>query len=196
MMREHPGMVLKAALIFAANNAVGYMVIAFMGSYATKALKLPQQQVFIAVIIASISWAALTLWSGSLSDRIGRRQAFTLGYISLFVLIVPVWLLIDTGRIFWFGVALLLLIPGLALSYGPQSAMYAELFPRSIRFSGVSVGYALGSILGGAFAPMIAQLLLDKTGHSWSIGIYLMVLLAISTIATLSAPKDLHTREL
>ncbi|WP_273351516.1 MFS transporter [Corynebacterium resistens] len=196
MMREHPGMVLKAALIFAANNAVGYMVIAFMGSYATKALKLPQQQVFIAVIIASISWAALTLWSGSLSDRIGRRQAFTLGYISLFVLIVPVWILIDTGRIFWFGVALLLLIPGLALSYGPQSAMYAELFPRSIRFSGVSVGYALGSILGGAFAPMIAQLLLDKTGHSWSIGIYLMVLLAISTIATLSAPKDLHTREL
>ena len=112
------------------------------------------------------------------------------------MLIVPVWLLIDTGRIFWFGVALLLLIPGLALSYGPQSAMYAELFPRSIRFSGVSVGYALGSILGGAFAPMIAQLLLDKTGHSWSIGIYLMVLLAISTIATLSAPKDLHTREL
>lgn len=196
MLREHPGMVLKAALIFAANNAVGYMVIAFMGSYATKALKLPQQQVFIAVIIASITWAALTLWAGSLSDRIGRRQAFTLGYISLFILIVPVWLLVDTGNILGFGIGLLLLIPGLALSYGPQSAMYAEFFPRSIRFSGVSVSYALGSILGGAFAPMIAQLLLDKSGHTWTIGIYLMVLLAISTAATLSAPKDLHTREL
>ena len=196
MLREHPGMVLKAALIFAANNAVGYMVIAFMGSYATKALKLPQQQVFIAVIIASITWAALTLWAGSLSDRIGRRQAFTLGYISLFILIVPVWLLVDTGNILGFGIGLLLLIPGLALSYGPQSAMYAEFFPRSIRFSGVSVSYALGSILGGAFAPMIAQLLLDKSGHTWTIGIYLMVLLAISTAATLSAAKDLHTREL
>ncbi|KGM18832.1 MFS transporter [Corynebacterium auriscanis] len=196
MMREHPGLVVKAALIFAANNAIGYMVIAFMGSYAAKTLKLPQQQVFIAVIVASLLWAALTLWSGALSDKIGRRQAFTLGYISLFVLIVPVWLLIDTGKIVWFTVGILLLIPGLALSYGPQSAMYAELFPRSIRFSGVSVGYALGSVLGGAFAPMIAQLLLDKTGHAWSIGIYLMVLLAISTAATLTAPKDLHTREL
>lgn len=196
MLRQHPLLVLKAALIFAANNAVGYMVIAFMGSYATKALKMPQQQVFIAVIIASVAWALLTLWSGAFSDKIGRRQAFMVGYISLFILIVPVWLMVDTGKISLFAIGLLLLIPGLALSYGPQSAMYAELFPRSIRFSGVSVSYALGSILGGAFSPMIAQLLLDKTGSSWSIGVYLMILMAISMVATLRIPKDLHTREL
>ena len=196
LLRNHFPLVFKAALIFAANNAFGYMVIAFFGSYAAKQLGMNQTHIFLAVILAAIAWTALTLWSGSLSDRIGRRQAFMIGYALLFVLAIPVWFLIDTANIFWFGVALLALIPGLALSYGPQSAMYAELFPRSIRFSGVSVGYALGSILGGAFAPMIAQLILGKTGATWTIGIYLMVLCVLSMIALAMTPKDLHRREL
>lgn len=196
LLRNHFPLVFKAALIFAANNAFGYMVIAFFGSYAAKQLGMNQTHIFLAVILAAIAWTALTLWSGSLSDRVGRRQAFMIGYAMLFVLAIPVWFLIDTANIFWFGVALLALIPGLALSYGPQSAMYAELFPRSIRFSGVSVGYALGSILGGAFAPMIAQLILGKTGATWTIGIYLMVLCVLSMIALAMTPKDLHRREL
>jgi MFS family permease len=61
-----------------------------------------------------------------------------------------------------------------------MSAMYAEMFPANVRYSGISIGYALGAILGGAFAPLIAQLLLDETGWSPSIGIYIMVLAAIS----------------
>ena len=172
------------------------MIIAFMGSYAAKKLGLPQTEVFLAVIIAAILWAILTFWSGSLSDKIGRTQTFAIGYILLFVLTIPVWMLIDRANIWMFGLALLLFVPGLALSYGPQSAMYAEMFPRSVRFSGVSVGYALGAILGGAFAPMIAELLLESYGGTWAIGIYLMALCAISLIALAVTPSDLHKREL
>ena len=53
LLRTHTGTVLKAAFIFAANNACGYMIIAFMGSYAAKKLGLPQTEVFLAVIIAA-----------------------------------------------------------------------------------------------------------------------------------------------
>ena len=38
-----------------------------------------------------------------------------------------------------------------------MSAMYAEMFPANVRYSGIGIGYALGAILGGAFAPMIAE---------------------------------------
>ena len=48
---------------------------------------------------------------------------------------------------------LIILTVGLGLTYGPQAALYTELFPASIRFSGVSISYAIGAILGGAFAP-------------------------------------------
>ena len=53
---------------------------------------------------------------------------------------------------------------GLGLSYGPMSAMYAEMFPANVRYSGISIGYAFGAILGGAFAATIAEALLQGTG--------------------------------
>ena len=71
-------------------------------------------------------------------------------------------------------VALIFLTVGLGLTYGAQSAMYAELYPASVRASGVSISYAIGSILGGAFAPMIAASLVDATGTTVAVTIYLV----------------------
>ena len=82
-----------------------------------------------------------------------------------------------------------MLTVGLGLSYGPQAALFAELFPAKIRYSGVAVSYALGAVLGGAFAPMIAQWIIGTTGQSWRIGIYIAVLSLISLIAV-STVKD------
>src|SRR3546814_5797256 len=79
------------------------------------------------------------------------------------------WFLIDTANIVWYFVALFVMTFGLGLSYGPQAALYAEMFPANVRYSGVSIGYALGAILGGAFAPMIAEALFGATGMSWTI---------------------------
>jgi MFS family permease len=88
---------------------------------------------------------------------------------------------------------------GLGLSYGPQAALYAELFPARVRYSGVSVCYALGAILGGAFAPAIAQWIIGTYGESWRVGVYIMVLAIISFAAVTSFkdPKgvDLHVRD-
>ena len=63
--------------------------------------------------------------------------------------------------------------------------MYAEMFPAHIRYSGISIGYAIGAILGGAFAATVAQILLEATGNSISIAIYIMVLTVISVAAVL-----------
>jgi MFS family permease len=71
---------------------------------------------------------------------------------------------------------------GLGLSYGPMSAMYAEMFPANVRYSGIGIGYALGAILGGAFAALISEALLIATGWSGSISLYIMALCAISFI--------------
>ena len=96
---------------------------------------------------------------------------------------IPMWFLIDTGNIYLYFVALLVMTVGLGLSYGPQAALYAEMFPADIRYSGVSIGYAIGAILGGAFAPMIAELVFGKTGQSWTVGLYIVVVCIISLVA-------------
>src|SRR5699024_7302630 len=69
-----------------------------------------------------------------------------------------------------------LLAIGLGMTYGPQAVWYAELFPASVRYSGVSIAYALGAIVGGAFAPTIAELLMSSFATTWSIVVYLLVM--------------------
>ncbi|GAA1362532.1 MFS transporter [Arthrobacter rhombi] len=181
--------VILTALIFIANNAAGYLVIAFFATYASKTLGMERGPVLLATMLSAFGWLIFTLYGGILSDKIGRVRTFQIGYALVALWAVPMWFLIDTANIFWYFVALFVLTIGLGLSYGPQSALYAEMFPARVRYSGVSIGYALGAILGGAFAPLIAALLLEKTGHSWSIGIYIVVISIIS-LAAVSFVKE------
>ena len=188
--------VILAALIFIANNAAGYLLIAFFSAYATRpvetgGLGLERPPVLLATTLASFGWLGFTLYGGILSDRIGRVRTFQIGYALIAIWAIPMWFLIDTGDIVMYFLALFLLTVGLGLSYGPQAALYAEMFPADIRYSGVSIGYAIGAILGGAFAPMIAQLVFDKTGVSWSIGVYILAVTIVSFIAvSLVKSKD------
>ena len=78
---------------------------------------------------------------------------------------------------------------GLGLVIGPLSAHYTEIFPAEVRFSGVSIAYALGAIIGGAFAPTIAHALVETTGTTAAVTVYLQIMVAISLVATL-AVKD------
>ncbi|MGO3362359.1 MAG: MFS transporter [Corynebacterium sp.] len=197
LFKHHWRRVLLAAFIFAGNNAAGYMIIAFFSSYATSdSIGMERSDTLIATLIGGISWLVLTLWSGSISDRIGRRQTFVIGYALLAVWAIPMWFFVDKGELLWLVLAVVVLTVGLAPSYAPQSALYAEMFPAKVRYSGTSIGYALGSILGGAFAPMIAQLLLDNTGNSWTIGVYLAAMAVISGVAVWLVPKSVEKSDL
>ncbi|MGO1828235.1 MAG: MFS transporter, partial [Candidatus Corynebacterium faecigallinarum] len=147
-------------------------------------------------LIGGVSWLVLTLWSGKISDKIGRRETFMIGYAIIAVWAIPMWFFVDKGELLWLVLVVVVLTVGLAPSYAPQSALYAEMFPAKVRYSGTSIGYALGSILGGAFAPMIAQLLLDETGNSWTIGIYLAAMAVISGVAVWLVPKSVEKSDL
>jgi MFS family permease len=83
--------------------------------------------------------------------------------------------MIDTGD--WFMITAGLAIGHICISmmYGPQAALLAELFSTEVRYSGASLGYQLGAIVGGGFAPMIATSLLVVFGSSMWIAAYIAV---------------------
>ncbi|MBB6121745.1 MFS transporter [Nocardiopsis algeriensis] len=201
LFKNHTREVVLSALIFIANNAAGYLVIAFLATYASRpveefGLGMERGPVLLATTLASFGWLISTLYGGILSDKLGRVRTFQLGYLLLAAWSVPMWFMVDTGNIYMYFAGVFVFTLTLGFSYGPQSALYAEMFPAEVRYSGVSIGYALGAILGGAFAPMIAELLLTETGASWSIGAYIVVASAVSFlgVSLVKEPKgvDLH----
>ncbi|WMT79415.1 MFS transporter [Bradyrhizobium sp. Ash2021] len=199
LFRHHSGRIFRTALTFMANNAAGYILIAFIISYGLNTLKMPSDQLLLVSTLAAISWFAFMLLGGLMGDWIGRVRSFQIGYAIMAVWAIPMWFLIDSKCMALFFVGALGLTIGLGLSYGPQAALYAELFPAEIRYSGVSVSYALGAILGGAFAPAIAQWIIGTYGESWLVGLYIAVLSVISLIAvsTIKDPKgvDLNVHD-
>jgi MFS family permease len=72
-----------------------------------------------------------------------------------------------------------------ALMYSPQPAIMAEMFPTRMRYSGVSVGYQVTSIVAGSVAPAIATWMLDQFHSWWPIAVYLAAAAVITLIAAL-----------
>jgi dipeptide/tripeptide permease len=93
--------------------------------------------------------------------------------------------LVNTGDVGMLFLGLAILTIGLGFTYGPQAALYSELFPASVRFSGVSISYAIGAVLGGAFAPSIAAALVAATGSTTAVAYYLAGMTLLGLIATL-----------
>ncbi|PRI10829.1 MFS transporter [Leucobacter massiliensis] len=189
LFRRFTPVVLLAALVFAGNNAVGYMTTGgFIQRYATDpagSLRMDPVPVLLAVTVAAATWLIFTWVGGWLADAIGRRKTYVLGWICLLIGIAVLFPLVNTGEVVPLYLALIILSVGLGLTYGPQSAWYSELFPASVRFSGVSISYAIGAILGGAFAPMIATALVQATGTTVSVQLYLALLVLLGLTATL-----------
>ncbi len=183
LFRHHAREVILTALIFVGNSAAGYLLVGYFIGYGQRVLHLPTDQLLLSCTVAACGWLASTLCGGALADRVGRVRVFQIGYVVLALWAIPMWLLVDSRDINLFFVAVFVLAIPLGLTYGPQAALYAEMFPTKVRYSGVSVGYALGSILGGAFAATIAQWIISASGQSWLVGLYIVAMSAISFVA-------------
>lgn len=189
LFRKHALLVLIAALVFAGNNAVGYMTTGgYIQNYSTNPdgpVGLDREPVLWAVTASAVVWLLSTFFAGWISDRIGRRTTYIIGWILQLVGVFTLFPLVNTGDIGLLFLGLAILTIGLGFTYGPQAALYSELFPASIRFSGVSISYAIGAILGGAFAPTIAAALVAATGGTTAVAFYLAGMTLLGLIATL-----------
>lgn len=188
LFKRYLPLVFTAALVFAGNGAVGYMTTGgYIQNYTTNPdgpIGLDRGDVLNAVTLSAVTWLFSTLFAGWISDHIGRRMTYLIGFVLQGIGAAALFPLVNTGSLALLYVALIGLTIGLGLTYGPQSALYAELFPASIRASGVSITYAIGSIFGGAFAPMIAAALLEATGTTVAITLYLVGMCTVGFICT------------
>lgn len=80
--------------------------------------------------------------------------------------------------------------PSHAALYAPLGIFFADLYPTPLRYSGSSIAYQVGAVLGGAFAPLIATALVGRFGIT-SIAIYIIAAVAVTAV---SVPRALSSR--
>ncbi len=191
VFRERPRALVVASASFIANTAIGYVFLAYLLSYGTSVLKVSRNLMLVVVIVGSVTWLLSIVASAIWSDRIGRRPVYLVGSVLLVLWSIPFFLLIDSREAALMIIAVVVLTIGLGASYGPQSALFAELFEARYRYSGASFSYAVGAVLGGGFAPLIATALQSSTGTSLSVSAYMIVVGLISLVAVWAMPETL-----
>ena len=157
-------------------------------SYATTALKIDRGEALWAGVIANIVFiAALPVW-GKLSDRIGRKKVLWAGAIGSAVLHFPMtWLLKDSA---WqLAVSMSVMLVFVAASAAIVPAVYAELFPTSIRTVGVGVPYSICVAVFGGTAPYLQQWLGSSLGAPQVFNVYAVLLLVISAAFVFTIPE-------
>ncbi len=181
---KYPKRIALAAGDFLSIQVAFYILIGFVLAYGGDAngAAIPRDTMLFAVLIASAIQVPTQFWAASYSDRHGRRGIFMLGAVLTGVWAFALFPLIDTGE-FWLVV--LGISGGLAflgLMYGPQAAFFTELFSTEVRYSGASLGYQIGAIVGGAFAPTIATILWIEYDIVW-VSVYIAGASLLSLIA-------------
>jgi metabolite-proton symporter len=186
VLRTYPREILTAMGARMAENVSYYIFTIVITTYVTTQLKLDKSFALNAVLIAAaIHFVTIPMW-GALSDRIGRRPVYLIGAVGVGVWAFAFIALLNTKS---FPLAVIAVIVGLLFHgamYGPQSAFFSELFGTKVRYSGVSIGYQLASIIAGGLAPIIAVKLLKTYGSGTPIAIYVAICALISVVAVVS----------
>jgi MFS family permease len=182
VIRLQPREIVLAAGAFLAVQVTFYILVAFVVAYGTNpaGLGLSRDMMLTVVLIASLVQIPVLFLAASYSDRHGRRGIYMLGAILGGCWAFALFPLINTGEFVW---VLLAACGGqvfVGLMYGPQAALLTELFSTRVRYSGASLGYQLGAIFGGAFAPIIATALWSEFGT-----VYISVYIAFVSVLTL-----------
>jgi MFS family permease len=179
LLRDFPREVVAGTFAVIACFAVFYLTTTFALGYGTTVLNF-DRRLFLELQLAAIPFMAIgTLWAGVWADRTSPRRVLGWGCGGVVVtggLLSPMLSSGDALTI-WAFLSLSLLMMGLV--YGPLGAFLPSLFPTRVRYSGISLAFNAGGILGGALAPLLAQSL-AASGNLVYVGVYLSGAAALS----------------
>jgi MHS family shikimate/dehydroshikimate transporter-like MFS transporter len=178
-------------------NVMGFLGLFYMLAYATTKLGFTRPTILTFIIIANLIEIPATLYFAHLSDQVGRRKVYlwALGFAMVWgAVFFP---LVDTQIPIVVFVAILVARLCIAAIFGPQAALFSELFDTNIRYSGISVGYSISSIIG-AQTPPLAAWLVFATGGSLALSGLIFVAALISFVTALflweTYKVDLHAK--
>jgi MFS family permease len=179
-IKKYPKRIALAAGAFLSIQVTFYILIAFLLAYGVSSAEISRDDMLAAVLIASAIMVPCQFIFSSYSDRHGRKGIFMAGAMLTGLWAFAIFPLVDTGNFWLIVLAITMGLIFVGMMYGPQAAFFTELFSTEVRYSGATLGYQFGAILGGAFAPTIAAFLWNNYGIFW-----VSVYIAFASLLTL-----------
>ncbi|KPC61486.1 MFS transporter [Streptomyces chattanoogensis] len=189
VFRRHPRELLLGAGGMIVAYGLFYTATTYCLAYATTTLGISRNTMLALSLVACLFLAAGTWLAATRSDAAGRRKLVLTG--CALAAVWPLFPLLDTQRPVFVALGIGGALFCMGVVYGPMGAYLPELFGTTVRYSGASLAYNLGGVLGGAVAPLVATRLQSEFGSS-SVGWYVSAMAVVSMVCVLALPE---TRE-
>ncbi|OBI72105.1 MFS transporter [Mycobacterium sp. E740] len=185
VLRRYPRGVFTAMGLRFAENIMYYLVVTFSIVYLKTHVGADTGDILWWLLVAHAVHFLVIPQVGRLSDRFGRRPVYIVGAIAAGTWGFFAFPMMNSGSYLLILAAIIVGLVIHALMYSPQPAIMAEMFPTRMRYSGVSLGYQVTSIVAGSLAPAIATWLLEEYGSAVPIALYLAGASLITLVAAL-----------
>ncbi|MEU5846389.1 MFS transporter [Saccharopolyspora shandongensis] len=180
---------IHSILVIVGNSTAAYIFMVYVLSYGTTAQNLSRPFVLGCVILGSAAWLVSVPFWARLGDRFGLRAVFLHGSVIRLVWCLAFFPIVNTGNepiILLFMVSMGLV---LSVTNAPIGTLTAGFFPVEVRYSGASISYQIGSLLGGGITPLVASALVTTTQSSWPVTAYLLAISVLSLAASSAIPR-------
>jgi MFS family permease len=185
VLRDSPGTIVLGWGARLIDGIVFTVYAIFPLSYLTTVAKSPRTTVLGAITLAAFVLIFTIPYSARLADRIGRKKLY-IGFalVNGFVTFPALWLMQYSGSAAIASACIVVVLGILwAPVYGPQAAIFCDLFDTRVRYTGVSLVYQIGAIFSVSLTPLVATALLQANGNQpWLIASYVAAAGVISAI--------------
>ena len=188
LMSEHWRATLAGTLGVIACFALFYISTVFAIGYGTATLRYGRELFLLIQLVAILFMAGGIILAGVHADLSNAQRTLVRGFIATIAagLLLPLLMVKDSPVTVFVWLALGLFTMGFC--YGPLGGWLPSLFPARVRYTGVSVTFNLGGIIGGGLTPFIAQKLAAQGGLAW-VGYYLAGAAVVSMLGLLILPR-------
>lgn len=179
VIRRHPGALIGGTLAAVACFAVFYISTAFALGYGTTVLGHSRETFLLVQLGAILFMAAGIIAAGYAADASSSRRVLMGGCLATVGVGAVMATMMGAGSLVlvWAWLSLALFVMGFV--YGPLGAFLPSLFPPRVRYTGASMVFNIGGIIGGGLTPVIAQSLANGGGLP-PVGAYLAAAAALS----------------
>ncbi len=194
-LRKHPVEMLQAIGIYLTVTVPFYTLVVFLNTFVTKMLGYSVRDALLMNTAAMLVLIATIPLFGYLSDKVGRKPILVVSAIGFVVLSYPLFWLLTQGGFYGALCAQMVFAALVGIYVAPIPAMLVEMFPTSVRYTGMSLAYNLSATVFGGTTPIVATWLVQRTGSNISVSFYI-ILCAVITLITLYFFKDKYKARL